>query len=281
MKTIVVTGATSGIGLAAAVALARQGHRVGVVGRDAAKTSAAIDEVKRRTGVAVVDSFLCDLSSQAQVRRLAADVIARYPRLDVVVNNAGLATPARELTEDGVERTFAVNHLAAFLLTSLLLELLVKSAPARVVNTSSVEHYDATMNLDDLGFERGGFSVVNAYRRSKLANVLFTRALAKRLEGTGVTVNATNPGAVATSLWDAGPRWMQPMIWVASKLFFKTPEQGAECIVQLATSPDVEGKTGLYFSELKPKTPSKLALDDDLAAKLWAESARLVKLQPE
>jgi len=276
--TILITGATNGIGLEAAVALARQGNRLVLLGRDQRKIDAAVDEVKRRAGVvAAPDSWLCDFGLQGQIRKLAADVLATYDRLDVLVNNAGLATRRREVTEDGIERTFAVNHLGPFLLTNLLLDLLVKSAPARVVNVASSEHYDATMDLADLGFERGGWSMVKAYRRSKLGNVLFTRALAKRLEGQGVTVNAVHPGAVATGIWDYAPGWMQPMIWLAKKLMI-TPETAAKSIVQLASSAEVEGKTGLYFNQLAPKEPSKLARDDELAEKLWAESARLVKL---
>lgn len=278
MSTILITGATSGIGLEAAVALARQGNRLVLVGRDQKKMNAAVDEVKRRAGVAAPDSWLCDFGSQAQIRKLAADVLAKYDRLDVLVNNAGLATRRREVTEDGIERTLAVNHLGPFLLTNLLLDLLVKSAPARVVNVASVEHYNATMDLSDLGYERGGWNITKAYGRSKLGNVMFTRALAKRLEGKGVTVNAVHPGAVATGIWDVAPGWMQPIIWLLKKLIMITPEKAAKSIVQLALSAAVEGKTGLYFNQLKPKEPSKLALDDALAERLWAESARLVKL---
>ena len=278
MKTILITGATSGIGLEAAVALARQGNRLVLVGRDQRKMNAAVDEVKRRAGVAAPDSWLCDFGSQAQIRKLAADVLAKYDRLDVLVNNAGLATRRREVTEDGIERTLAVNHLGPFLLTNLLLDLLVKSAPARVVNVASVEHYHATMDLSDLGFERSGWNITKAYGRSKLGNVMFTRALAKRLEGKGVTVNAVHPGAVATGIWDVAPGWMQPVIWLLKKLIMIPPEKAAKSIVHLALSAEVEGKTGLYFNQLKPKEPSKLALDDALAERLWAESARLVKL---
>lgn len=279
MLTILITGTTSGIGLEAAVALARQGNRLVLLGRDQRKMTAAVDEVKRRAGSAAApDSWLCDFGSQAQIYKVAADVLANYDRLDVLVNNAGLATRRREVTEDGFERTFAVNHLAPFLLTNLLLDLLVKSAPARVVNVASVEHYDATMDLTDLGFERGGWSMVKAYRRSKLGNVLFTRALAKRLDGRGVTVNAVHPGTVATGIWDVAPGWMQPMVWLAKKLIMTTPENAAKSLVQLASSAEVEGKTGLYFNQLEPKEPSKLAHDDELAEKLWAESARMVKL---
>jgi retinol dehydrogenase-14 len=279
MSTILITGATSGIGLEAAVALARPGNRLVLLGRDQRKMNAAVDEVKRRAGVAAApDTWLCDFGSQAQIRKLAGNVLARYDRLDVLVNNAGLATRRREVTEDGIERTFAVNHLGPFLLTNLLLGLLVKSAPARVVNVASGEHYHATMDFADLGFECGGWGMAKAYARSKLGTVLFTRALAKRLQGKGVTVNAVHPGAVATGIWDCAPDWMQPMIWLAKKVIMITPEKAARSIIQLASGADVQGKTGLYFNQLQPKEPSKLAHDDQLAEKLWAESARLVKL---
>jgi NAD(P)-dependent dehydrogenase (short-subunit alcohol dehydrogenase family) len=278
MSTILITGATSGIGLEAAVALARQGNRLVLVGRDQEKMNAAVDEVKRRAGVAAPDSWLCDFGSQAQIRKLASDVLAKYDRLDVLVNNAGLATRRREVTEDGIERAWAVNHLGPFLLTNLLLDLLVKSAPARVVNVASVEHYHATMDLSDLGYERCGWNMRKAYARSKLGNVMFTRALAKRLEGKGATVNAVHPGAVATGIWDVAPGWTQPLIWLLKKLIMITPEKAAKSIVHLALSAEVEGKTGLYFNQLKPKEPSKLALDDELVERLWAESARLVKI---
>jgi hypothetical protein len=171
MSTILITGATSGIGLEAAVALARQGNRLVLVGRDQRKMNAAVDEVKRRAGVAAVpDSWLCEFGSQAQIRKLASDVLAKYDRLDVLVNNAGLATRRREVTEDGIERTFAVNHLGPFLLTNLLLDLIVKSAPARVVNVASSEHYDAMMDLSDLGFERDGWSIAEGADERKKTN---------------------------------------------------------------------------------------------------------------
>jgi retinol dehydrogenase 14 len=278
MSTILITGATSGIGLEAAVALARQGNRVVLVGRNQKKMNAAVEEVKRRAGMAAPDSWLCDFGSQAQIRKLASDVLAKYDRLDVLVNNAGLATRRREVTEDGIERTLAVNHLGPFLLTNLLLDRLVQSAPARIVNVASVAHYDATMDVSDLGYERGGWKIAKAYARSKLGNVMFTRALAKRLKSKGVTVNAVHPGAVATGIWDVAPGWTQPLIWLAKKLIMITPEKAAKSIVHLALSAEVEGKTGLYFNQLKPKEPSKLALDDALAEAVWAESARLVRL---
>ncbi|HYM49705.1 MAG TPA: SDR family NAD(P)-dependent oxidoreductase, partial [Candidatus Limnocylindrales bacterium] len=200
-KTILITGATSGIGLEASVALAAMGGRLVMVGRDPAKTAARVAEVTARSGSSRVASLLCDLSSQSEVRRLAEAVRTRYDRLDVLINNAGTVYMKRTLTEDGLEATFAVNYLSAFLLTNLLLHLLEQSAPARIVTVSSVGHYDGTMDFDDLGFQRG-YRIMRAYSRSKLAEVLFTRELARRLQGTGVTANCLHPGAVATSIWN-------------------------------------------------------------------------------
>ena len=278
MKTYLVTGATSGIGLEASMVFAKQGHRVVLVGRDAKKMDDALAEVKRRSGATNVEGMLCDFGSLAQIRKFAADFRAKYDRLDVLVNNAGLVTQKRTVTEDGFETTFAVNHLGYFLLTNLLLDLVVKSAPSRIVVVSSTGHYQGTMDLGDLGFEKGGWSIMNAYRRSKLGNVLFTKALAKRLEGKGVTVNALHPGGVATPIWDKAPWFTQPILAIVKRLFMITPEEGGATIVYLANSPDVEGKTGLYFEENKVKAPNPLANDDALAEKLWAESEKLVGL---
>ncbi len=276
-KTVLVTGATSGLGLAASVALARMGARLVMVGRDPAKTGRKVDEVRNRSGKTAVESLLCDFSSQAQVRRLADGLRAGHDRLHVLVNNAGTVFENRTLTEQGIEATFAVNHLGSFLLTNLLLDLLVKSAPARVVNVASVSHYGGTLDFNDLGFERG-YQIMRAYARSKLANVLFTRELAKRLMGTGVTVNCLHPGTVATNIWNRAPVWMRPVFSLAKSLVMLSPAAGAETIVYLATSPEVEGKTGLYFEKNRPKAPSRLAQDDAVGRRLWDESAHLVKL---
>jgi len=276
-KTVLVTGATNGIGLEASVGLARMGASLVMVGRSPAKLAAKVQEVRQRSGSSAVESLTCDFSSQAQIRRIANEFRLRQERLHILVNNAGAAFANRTVTEDGIESTFALNHLGYFLLTRLLLDLLVQSAPARVVNVASAAHYSGTMRFEDLGFERG-YRIMRAYARSKLANVLFTRELARRLEGTGVTVNSLHPGAVATGIWNGAPGWIRPVINLASRLLMLTPAEGAEAILYLATSPDVEGKTGLYFEKNLSKSPSPLALDDALASRLWDRSSELVKL---
>ncbi|TMD02829.1 MAG: SDR family oxidoreductase [Chloroflexi bacterium] len=280
-QTAVVTGATSGLGLEAAVALARAGARVLMVGRDPVRTVAALEDVRRRLGVGggrgTVESLLCDLSSQASIRRLAAQVLALAPSLEILVNNAGTVSVKRKVTVDDIETTFAVNHLGYYLLTRLLCDRIVASAPARIVNVASHLHYKGTLDLGDLGFERG-YHVLSAYARSKLGNVLFTRELAKRLRGTGVTVTALHPGSVASNIWSGAPRWTQPLLAIAKRLFMISPEQGAGRIIYLAASPDVAGDTGLYFEHDRPTPPSPLACDDALAARLWEASARLVRL---
>ncbi len=276
-KTVVVTGATSGIGLEVAVLLARAGANTVIVGRDPAKTEAVLADIKRRAGSEEVEAMLCDFSLQAAIRRFAAEFRERHARLDVLVNNAGSVFASRTLTEKGIEKTFAVNHLGSFLLTNLLLDLLRASAPARIVTVASVAHTRGDLDFDDLNFDRG-YRIMRAYSRSKLANVLFTRALARRLEGSGVTANAVHPGTVATHIWDGAPTWMRPIFAVIKRLFMLTPAAGAEPVAWLAASPDVEGDSGLYFDREQPKEPSEPARDDALAERLWRESARLVGL---
>jgi NAD(P)-dependent dehydrogenase (short-subunit alcohol dehydrogenase family) len=278
-KTIVVTGATSGIGFEAAIDLARRGADVVLVGRDAARTDAAVAAVKARSGAQKVTRFLCDFGSQAAIRRLAAEIRASHDRIDVLLNNAGGVYPERVLTEDGIESTFAVNHLGPFLLTHLLLDLVVKSAPARIINVASTGHRGGTMDFEDLNFDKGYF-IMKAYARSKLGNVLFTRELARRLRGQGVTVNCLHPGAVATGIWAKAPRWTQPLLSLIGKFAFITAEQGGQTLVYLATSPEVANITGEYFTKNKVVPTSPLGSDMALAAKLWDVSAKLVKVAP-
>ena len=278
-KTVLLTGGTSGIGLEASVALAGQGARVLLVGRDPARTAAAVADVAARSGSKDVSSLLCDFSSQAAVRTLAADVRARVDRLDVLVNNAGGVNKARRLTGDGIEATFAVNHLGYVLLTNLLLDLVVKSAPARIVTVASVGHRRGTLDFEDLGFERG-YSIMRAYSRSKLANVLFAAELARRLAGTGVTSNSLHPGSVDTNIWSGAPLWAKPIISILFRPFFISAEKGGARIVQLAADPGLEGVTGQYFEDGRAVEPAPLARDASLATRLWDVSARMVGLAP-
>jgi retinol dehydrogenase 14 len=274
-KTALVTGATSGIGLEASVQLARRGARVLMVGRDPVRTEAAVADVAARSGSKDVLSLLCDFSSQAEIRKLAESVLARLDRLHILVNNAGGVNKARRLTVDGIEATFAVNHLGYFLLTNLLQDRLVKSAPARVVTVASIGHRRGTLDFDDLGFERG-YGVMKAYTRSKLANVLFAAELARRLAGTGVTSNSLHPGAVATNIWSGAPLWAKPIIFLFFRPSFISVPEGARGMVTLATDPALEGVTGKYYENGQAIEPAPLARDEALAKRLWDVSAAMV-----
>jgi NAD(P)-dependent dehydrogenase (short-subunit alcohol dehydrogenase family) len=274
-RTVLVTGGTGGIGGATAAGLAALGARVGVVGRDRGRAAAAAERIRRSGGE--VDVFTADLSAQREVRALAEQVLAAYPRLDVLVNNVGGYWAHRHTTEDGLERTFAVNHLAPFLLTNLLLDRLRESAPARVVTVSSGAQAMGRVDFDDLQGERG-YRGQRAYNQSKLANVMFTYELARRLEGTGVTATVLHPGVVRTAFGheDSG-RWMGAMSGLA-RPFMKTPEEGARTSIHLASSPEVEGISGQYFANERPKRSSKASYDRATAARLWDVSADLVHL---
>ena len=276
-KVIVMTGASDGIGLEASSQLARDGHHVVMVGRTPAKLITAVARVETESPGVPIDGLTADFASLAQVRELAGSLLAAYPRIDVLVNNAGTVFDKRTLTEDGIEATFAVNHLAGYLLTELLLDRLIESAPARIVITSSVGHYNGTMDFDDLGFERR-YQIMRAYARSKLANVLHTRHLARRLEGTGVTANCLHPGAVATNIWSGAPWFARPVLSVAKRVFMVSPATGGERLAYLAASPDVAGLTGGYYEQNKLKEPASLARDDDVAARLDEVSRELVGL---
>jgi retinol dehydrogenase-14 len=247
------------------------------VARDNVRGEAAVAAVKRRSGSQAVTLMRCDFASLTQIRALAASVVASRPKLHILVNNAGSVNAGREVTEDGIERTFAVNHLGPFLLTNLLLDLLRRSAPARLVTVASIAHRHGEMPFDDLQFEKGGYGVMRAYARSKLANVLFTAELARRLTGSGVTANCLHPGTVATNIWSHAPWYAQPLL-AAAKPFMISAAKGADTIVHLAASPEVEGQTGGYYEGNRRVLPSRLAQDDVVAKALWDRSAAIVGL---
>jgi retinol dehydrogenase 14 len=275
-QTVLVTGGTSGIGKATAIGLAALGARVAITGRDLARTRAAAADVAAASGQPEVDSFAADLSSQAGVRQLAREVLAAYPRLDVLVNNAGGFWATRRVTADGLEHTFAVNHLASFLLTTLLLDRLSASAPARIVTVSSGAHTSGKLNFADLQGE-GRYSGQQAYSQSKLANVMFTYELARRLDGTGVTATAVHPGVVRTGFAAEDPPPVWKVFLPVIRPFLKSPDQGAATSIYLACSPDVEGVTGRYFAGGQPKTSSPSSYDSAAAARLWQISADLTE----
>jgi NAD(P)-dependent dehydrogenase (short-subunit alcohol dehydrogenase family) len=251
----VITGGTDGIGKAAAYGLAVQGARLLVHGRDPAKGAQAVAELKARSGNPAIEFLQADFSSLAEVRRLAAAIIERTPRVDVLVNNAGAIFVKRTLSADGHEMTFAVNHLAPFLLTHLLLDTLKSTAPSRIVTTASNAHRNAKIPFDDLQLA-DKYSPMRAYGISKLANILFTRTLAKRLQGTGVSARCLHPGFVRTSFGsnnksDVSP-WVKRIFLFISR-FGRTPEKGAETLVYLAASPQVQGASGGYYFDSKPR----------------------------
>ena len=276
-KNVLITGGTGGIGRAAAIALASVGARVGITGRDRPRAEQAAIAIARESGNSSVDVFVADMSSQAEVRRLADEVLAAYPRLDVLLNNVGGFWAHRHTTADGLEHTFALNHLAPFLLTNLLLERLIASAPARVVTVSSGAHSMGRIDFDDLMGE-GTYAGQGAYNQSKLANVLFTYELARHLEGTGVTATALHPGMTSTGFGaeDTARGW-GPLIAVM-RPFMKKPRKGAETSVYLASSPEAQGLTGQYFADRKAKQSSDASYDTEAAARLWRVSAVLVGL---
>ena len=276
-RTVLITGGTGGIGRATAVGLAAMGARVAITGRDAGRAEAAARVIGAAAGGEQVEVFVADLSSQAEVRRLSAEVLARLPRVDVLVNNVGGYWNTRHLTADGLERTFALNHLAAFLLTNLLLDRLRQSAPARVVTVSSNAQAMGRIDFDDLQGERS-YSGARAYNQSKLANVLFSYELARRLQGSDVTVNALHPGVVSTSFGAEDPGRAQRLLVPVLRPFMKSPARGAATSIHLASAPELDGVTGRFFARRRPRRSSGRSYDETTAARLWRVSAEGVGL---
>ena len=276
-KICLITGATSGIGQAAAMGLAQKGATVIVHGRSEERAKATVAHIKSETGNPNVDYLLADLSVQAKIRALAAKFKSRYGRLDVLVNNAAAIYFTRQLSADGIEMTFAVNHLAYFLLTNLLLDALKASAPARVINVASNSHRGKHLDFNNLELKRG-YWAGTAYGHSKLANLYFTYELARRLKGTGVTVNAMHPGFVATNM-AANNGWLVRLFLPFVHRNSLTPEQGASTIVHLASSPDVETVTGKYFVREREVESDPVSYDESAAKKLWDVSEKMTGLK--
>jgi NAD(P)-dependent dehydrogenase (short-subunit alcohol dehydrogenase family) len=276
-KTVLLTGASSGIGKSTALELARLGATVVMVCRDPKKAEATVAEIRAAVPDPKLEVLYADLSSMAEVRKLAAEFRAKHQRLDVLLNNAGAILMERVVTVDGLEKTFATNHLAYFLLTNLLLDLLKASAPSRIINVSSEAHRSAHLHFDDLQSEKR-FTGFQAYGLSKLMNILFTRELAHRLEGTGVTVNALHPGVVSTGFGQGEHTGLLKYAMKIAKPFFISTEKGARTSVYLASAPEVATTTGEYFAKCKPKETTRQAQNMDLARRLWDASAKLAAI---
>jgi NAD(P)-dependent dehydrogenase (short-subunit alcohol dehydrogenase family) len=273
-KTVVITGGTSGIGQVAAERLAAMGARVVLVARSQSRGEAAIARLREIAPGAKHSVHYGDLSRLKELTRVGQEIAAAEPRIDVLINNAGAAFGQRQTTEDGLELTFATNHLSYFVLTQLLRDQLVAAGAARVINTSSHAHYRATIDFADLQMQNK-YSSIRAYSASKLYNILFTRALVRRLEGSGITANSLHPGFVKTRIGD-NTSGFGAAIFRFMKNFAITPEKGAETIVYLASSDDVAKTTGLYYYKCKPVEPSKLAQDSAAAERLWEYTDRLL-----
>ncbi len=279
-----ITGATSGIGRASAFELARQRLTVVLVGRNYQKCAETAEKIISATGNSSVTHLVADLSSQRDIRSLAEQFRTKYSRLDVLINNAGTIAWTRQLSQDGIEMTFALNHLSYFLLTNLLLDVLVSSAPARVVNVSSSAHFGAAIDLKDVQSSRV-YRPMRAYAQSKLANLMFTYEMARRICGTGVTMNAVHPGLVATNLPGNGKL---PLSWIANPILRsalaivgKGAKHGSKTVVFLATSQEVSGVTGEYFVDCAPASSSLLSHDTEAARQLWEISVQLTGLSSQ
>jgi NAD(P)-dependent dehydrogenase (short-subunit alcohol dehydrogenase family) len=278
-KTVVITGATSGIGEVASQRLAGMGARMVLIARDRARGEASLSRLREASPGIAHSIHYADLSRIEEMKRVAAEIAAAEPRIDVLINNAGALFGTRQTTADGLEQTFATNHMAYFVLTLGLRERLLAAAPARVVSTASDAHTGYTLDFADLQATKG-YSPMRAYGRSKLCNILFTRELTRRWSGTGITANCLHPGFVATRFGDASGSLISSVLRIG-KVFALSPEKGAETIVYLASSPDAASHSGEYYYKCRPATPTAGARDDAAAERLWIESAKLAGIDHE
>lgn len=278
-KTVVITGGTSGIGQVAAEALAGMGARIVLVARDPSRGDATLRNLRAKGPGVDHAIHYADLSRVSEMKRVAREIAAAEPRVDVLINNAGALFTHRQATGDGLEMTFALNHASYFVLTHLLRDRLLAARGARVINTSSQAHKGARIDFEDLQLQKT-YSGFRAYGRSKLCNILFTRELARRLEGTGVTANCLHPGFVNTRFGDQSGSGFGPLVFgLLKKTIAISPRKGAETIIYLASSPDAAGASGEYFVKCRPATPSAEARDDGAAHRLWEETAKLTGLE--
>jgi NAD(P)-dependent dehydrogenase (short-subunit alcohol dehydrogenase family) len=273
-----VTGGTAGIGYSTALEIARMGASVIIIGRNQPKCIATVKMIQDDTGNWCVEYLLADLSSQAQIRAASKQFYENHGSLDVLVNNAGGFFLRRTRSEDGIEMTLAVNHLAYFLLTNLLIDALKASSSARVVNVSSGSHYNQHLDFKDLQYKKF-YNPMQAYGRSKLANILFTYEFARQMAGTSITSNALSPGMVATDIWKRVNRWLTPLINPVMQRIAQTPLEGAQTSIYLASSPEVEGITGKYYANKHPVRSDPVSYDLDAARRLWEISLELVGME--
>ncbi len=278
-KVAIITGATDGIGKQTALGLLKSGFEVCIVGRDETKAQKVKAELEGAIKDAKINYAIADLSSQNQIKKLAEEIIAKYTRIDVLINNAASVTSERILTEDGFERQLAVNHLAYFLLTYLLLDKIIATPNSRIINVASGAHYGGTLDIQNLNAEIGSYNGFKVYSNTKLYNVLFTVELAERLKDKGVTVNCLHPGVVQTNLANKETKTFLSVIWNIFKSFGIKPDKGAETSIYLATSDEVKNTTGKYFEKCKEKRPKSIVYNENLRKQFWAESEKMCNIQ--
>jgi NAD(P)-dependent dehydrogenase (short-subunit alcohol dehydrogenase family) len=276
-KTVVITGGNAGIGKATAIALAKKGAEILITSRSEAKAKAAVEEIKSASKNENVDFVLINLIDQESVRKAAEEIKTQCPKIDVLINNAGCYLSDLELSPQGIEGQFATNHIGHFLLTNLILDNVKAAGNARIINLASIAHKSTReLNFDDLNYDKEEYGGWKSYSRSKFCNILFTKELARRLEGTGVTANAVHPGGVRTEIAEKDANWYTKLGWIVMKPFMITVEDGAKTSIHLASSADVEGQSGHYWVKCKQEWSNRPSQDPELAKALWKKSEELV-----